>query len=1332
MIASRVLKFCLWLLAGSSALVLVALGLLSTQFGQSAALRIAASTSSSDQHRIQFGKLDGSILSDAKLDRVTVSDAKGEWLVIKNIALSWSPFQLTSGLLSVERASIDQIDVLRAPAETEASKADQATASPSNEPPPLLKVALKKFTISKLHIHEPVIGEPIVLTIAANANLVDPAKGLLANLRILRLNGVGGKVDANLTYKPTTQELDIRAKAAEPAGGIVSRMLEIETRPAMGLTLNGSGPLHRWLAKWTLSADQKPFANGSVSIDKTRHGYAFTTGLNGYLAHILPAPLPNILPGNTTAAITGVFTGNDGAAIHTIDVRSDALSITGRGAISLADGQGEGALDLRLRNQDGSPVQLGTQPDNPMSVGDLQANITLREHGHAQPVSIALKASGLALQDKAINTISLQATAKQRLQHSPLHLEDIDLRVGADGVSMTGGDANQPISIKARLTGSASPEDINVAFYANDIEGAAKASIRKGSIDAKADIRANLATLLANASGNASVQAAMRGTPADYRATVKISGSDILLNGTALNNPSAVFTGRGSDKGIQGTLQIAANVGQEALNASAELVATNDGAFALRDLDARLAQIALRGDIVRKTSEARPQGALNLNAPDLSILKVFTGKDVDGGLSAKVALSSNPDHAAIAFKAAAKALRYDGNTINNLNATGQFNAFDAKAIDGKAQVSIGHIHANGTTISNTNIRADGTGEQLALAINSKISGATAVIKGAVKPFGKTTAVKLTQAAISKGKLSARLAKPASITMQDGLVDLGTISVAVGSGTIAIKGTAGPEKINIGAGITALPADIANAFAPELQLSGTINGKATVTGTQSAPVAGLQAVWSDANAAPMRAAHLPPIRVSLDGELKGKAVKAQVGVTGASGLKLTAQSTLSTSPNAPLSGTVQGSLPLQLANAMLAERATQVSGTAQVSAKLGGTVQKPQVNGTVTVAGATADDPETGFKFSRIDAGVRFTEKRADIANAKLVSAKGGHLTLTGHAIYADPAAPVANIRADLTGLRFDDRQMMTGELNGHAQVTAPDGRMKATGNIQLSRLDVTVPNSMPASVTELDIEHVNAPPHLREDQKAKDKTKPQPGSPDSSTGMDIAIKVQAPQRIFVKGRGLDVQLGGTLYVNGSSTGPYANGAFTMERGRLSILGRQLDFKRGKIAFYNGLEPYLDMEAQGPAGDVTVIVKVTGSASNPKFAFSSSPQLPEDEVVARLLFNKDLAGLSPMQLAQLASEVDKIGGLSSGPSIVDKMKASVGIDVLDVGTDDKGGASVSAGSYVSEDTYVGVRQGTSSSSSRVVIDHNLTKNLKARGETGADGNSKLGLGFEWDY
>ena len=104
----------------------------------------------------------------------------------------------------------------------------------------------------------------------------------------------------------------------------------------------------------------------------------------------------------------------------------------------------------------------------------------------------------------------------------------------------------------------------------------------------------------------------------------------------------------------------------------------------------------------------------------------------------------------------------------------------------------------------------------------------------------------------------------------------------------------------------------------------------------------------------------------------------------------------------------------------------------------------------------------------------------------------------------------------------------------------------------------------------------------------------------------------------------------------------------------------------------------------------------------------------------------------MQLAQLAGEIDKIGGLSSGPSTLDRLKSAAGIDVFDVSTEDGNNPVVSAGSYVDESTYVGVKQGTSASSSRVVIDHDLTKSLKARGELGADGNSKIGIGVEWDY
>jgi translocation and assembly module TamB len=277
-------------------------------------------------------------------------------------------------------------------------------------------------------------------------------------------------------------------------------------------------------------------------------------------------------------------------------------------------------------------------------------------------------------------------------------------------------------------------------------------------------------------------------------------------------------------------------------------------------------------------------------------------------------------------------------------------------------------------------------------------------------------------------------------------------------------------------------------------------------------------------------------------------------------------------------------------------------------------------------------------------------------------------------------------------------------------------------------MDITVPAAIPRSIASLKIKHVNAPEHLqapiRSDNKGAKTAHP--------VNVALNLRVDAANRIFVKGRGVDAQLGGGLKLRGESKAPLANGGFQMVRGRLDILGRRLEFRRGRILFDGVLEPLLDMQAVTKVDEVTILATITGPASAPVFKFSSEPELPEEEVIARLLFNKALVGLSPLQLVQLASEVDKIGGLSSGPGIFEKLKQSVGVDVLDISTDKEGKATVSAGSYVTEKTFVGVRPGTKAPSSRVVIDHDLTKNLKARGEVGADGNSKLGIGFEWNY
>ena len=60
----------------------------------------------------------------------------------------------------------------------------------------------------------------------------------------------------------------------------------------------------------------------------------------------------------------------------------------------------------------------------------------------------------------------------------------------------------------------------------------------------------------------------------------------------------------------------------------------------------------------------------------------------------------------------------------------------------------------------------------------------------------------------------------------------------------------------------------------------------------------------------------------------------------------------------------------------------------------------------------------------------------------------------------------------------------------------------------------------------------------------------------------LDVAVDAPSRIFVRGRGIDAELGGALRVTGTSAAPNAVGAFAMRRGRLELVGQRLDFSRG--------------------------------------------------------------------------------------------------------------------------------------------------------------------------
>ena len=184
----------------------------------------------------------------------------------------------------------------------------------------------------------------------------------------------------------------------------------------------------------------------------------------------------------------------------------------------------------------------------------------------------------------------------------------------------------------------------------------------------------------------------------------------------------------------------------------------------------------------------------------------------------------------------------------------------------------------------------------------------------------------------------------------------------------------------------------------------------------------------------------------------------------------------------------------------------------------------------------------------------------------------------------------------------------------------------------------------------------------------------------------------------------------------------------MIRGRIDILGQRITFDRGELTLFGDLDPYLNFQATTTNERVTVILTVEGRASDPNITFSSNPDLPQDEILAQLLFGRSINDLSPFQIAQLAAAAAQLAG-GGGPSIMDQLRVSTGLDDLDLVTDSEGGAAVKAGRYIDDNIYLGVTAGEENSGVSINLD--ITKNLKLKGEAGTR-DSSVGIFYEREY
>ncbi|MXN67247.1 hypothetical protein GR183_20255, partial [Stappia sp. GBMRC 2046] len=541
-----------------------------------------------------------------------------------------------------------------------------------------------------------------------------------------------------------------------------------------------------------------------------------------------------------------------------------------------------------------------------------------------------------------------------------------------------------------------------------------------------------------------------------------------------------------------------------------------------------------------------------------------------------------------------------------------------------------------------------------------------------------------------------------------------------------------ETIDIAAKINKVPLSLANAFSSGLGLGGTASGNATVKGSGSAPDAKWTVDIAGLTAAAMSDNGIPALTVKSTGTMKGQTIDQRTVVTGAPGLEVTANGQASLASPVSLNMKVGGNIPLELARRKLTLAGLSGKGGARIDATVEGPVTGIRYSGTVTPQELQITELGSGMTLRNFAGTVTISNDGVRIENVSAELGTGGNLTANG-SVGLTGGFP-ADINVALREGRYMDGSTISAKLSAELALKGPlaDPARGATlsGQVDIERADINIPDQLPAAINPVAVKHKNAPAAVRAQSEALAQGQGD-GSGGSSQPIALDVTVNAPNQIFVRGRGLDAELGGTLKLAGTTSNPQAIGGFSLIRGRMSLLTRQITFEKGIITFTGSLMPRLDFAATTSTSNANITISVTGEAESPTVALTSSPELPQDEILARLLFDQSVSDLSPTQIAQLAASVAVLtGGGGEGP--LGQLRKSLGLDAIDIVNDGDKGPALAVGKYINDNIYLGVKQGTGDGSSRVTVDIDVSKNIKLRGEVGADGETKAGVFFEKEY
>lgn len=238
-----------------------------------------------------------------------------------------------------------------------------------------------------------------------------------------------------------------------------------------------------------------------------------------------------------------------------------------------------------------------------------------------------------------------------------------------------------------------------------------------------------------------------------------------------------------------------------------------------------------------------------------------------------------------------------------------------------------------------------------------------------------------------------------------------------------------------------------------------------------------------------------------------------------------------------------------------------------------------------------------------------------------------------------------------------------------------------------------------------------------------------------STRLDVSIEI--PNSFWIRGQGLEVQLAGELQVELDQGVPRVVGELRAIGGSLEVVGARLRLDSGTVTFYGGdtTNPALDLVLTRDHGNVRVIVRVTGTALEPKLAFDSDPPMSQADIMSYLLFGSPSGELDGAQQQLLQDQAVAALSQFAAPVLENELTQSLGISMvqLQAGENPDEGLSLVVGKYVTPQILVKYEQSLKDRQKYTVeAEYWLNRNFRVESQLSESNSTGLYLNWSNDY